>query len=770
MVTGRETDVVPSEISAIGQGNAASGGSIGRRLPKSRGVRAPFFTGAMFFFQTAVFALAPGGPAFAQPGNEAGDKSEYGPIVSDGEFEAAIPPLDADSAPSLEDLDTWREEQKRAEDSAVSRRNKVPVRIRPNDGEEGRAPPEDSTPDSGKSPVNLDPSLDEPLVPLSEFDMNPQDPASSGQSPVGQQGDIAYHWRIDGLEKVTGTVTSDTMRDRFKKLSALDAGGGKAGNGAQVSARLTADRQLLTDILSASGHYDASVEPAIELPPPGQEGELQAVLKVSPGAQYHLGTIRFNAPPVEPPGLIASHFGLKTGDPIIADDVLAAEASISTALPQHGYPFVNVGQRDVLLDETEATGDYTLPVEPGPRSSFGESIVVGDPVFKPRHIGEIARFKQGELYDSRKIDDLRKALIATGLFSEISVEPRASGEKAADGTEQADLVVRQKAGPMRSIAASAGYGTGQGFRVEASWTHRNLFPPEGALILGAVGGTQEQSLGATFRRSNAGRRDRTVELAVSALHSNYDAYNAYTGRLAGRISFDSTPIWQKRMTYSYGFELLASGEESYNADLAMRRRQTYYIAALPVQVGLDTTRNLLDPVSGFRLSLKLSPEAALNGGTRFYGRGVLEGTVYQPFGQFVLAGRLRFGSIIGAERAEIAPSRRFYAGGGGSVRGFGYQQLGPKDPEGNPIGGRSLAEGSIEARYRFGDYGVVAFADGGQVYASSTPDFSDLRFGAGIGLRYYTNFGPVRIDVATPIRRRDGESRVAVYVSIGQAF
>ncbi|MGV3481335.1 MAG: BamA/TamA family outer membrane protein, partial [Sphingobium sp.] len=108
--------------------------------------------------------------------------------------------------------------------------------------------------------------------------------------------------------------------------------------------------------------------------------------------------------------------------------------------------------------------------------------------------------------------------------------------------------------------------------------------------------------------------------------------------------------------------------------------------------------------------------------------------------------------------------------GGGSVRGFGYQQLGPRDLQNNPIGGRSLVEGAIEARYRFGDFGIVPFLDIGQVYESSTPGFSDLRMGAGIGGRFYTNFGPLRLDVATPLGRRKGEAAVAVYISIGQAF
>ena len=140
----------------------------------------------------------------------------------------------------------------------------------------------------------------------------------------------------------------------------------------------------------------------------------------------------------------------------------------------------------------------------------------------------------------------------------------------------------------------------------------------------------------------------------------------------------------------------------------------------------------------------------------------------------VAAGRIRLGSIPGTEIANIAPSRRFYAGGGGSVRGYGYQQIGPRDSLGTPSGGRSLTEFSVEARIKTGLFGgavsVVPFLDAGSVEAGVTPRLRDMRYGAGLGLRYQTGFGPIRIDVGTPLNRREGDSRIAVYVSLGQAF
>ena len=169
---------------------------------------------------------------------------------------------------------------------------------------------------------------------------------------------------------------------------------------------------------------------------------------------------------------------------------------------------------------------------------------------------------------------------------------------------------------------------------------------------------------------------------------------------------------------------------------------------------------------------RLSPELSLVGAAFGYARIQLDGSVYRPLGdRVVLAGRVRLGTIAGAPRDAIAPSRRFYAGGGASVRGYGYQSIGPRDLNNDPIGGRSLTEFSIEARVKaFGNFGIVPFLDGGNIYTSPLPKFTDFRFGAGVGVRYYSNFGPIRVDVGTPLNRQPGDSRIGVYVSLGQAF
>lgn len=699
----------------------------------------------------AAISLAAAAPAALAQQTGASPPDE--PIISDAEFKAAVPEVRAEDDPELGRTLESVEEFERNLTCAPA----------------GQCPPvQPAAPVSPATatPVSQDAELAALLPPLETFRAEPAVFATAAAAP--DDAEIAYRLRLTGLEEIDAGLAPDLV-NAFHRLSLLRSRG-KARNTTQISSRAAEDVVLLKKLLAASGWFDAQITTRIDREGNGT-GPLIVALTVAPGKRFALSAITADAGPTVPPDLIRSSLALELGEPVIADRVLGAEARVALALPENGYPFAELGQRDMLLDQDTGEAAYTLPVTVGPRGTYGTIRSEGREAFGVDHVATLARFRAGELYDSRRVDDLRQALIATGLFRAIAVEPRRTGAAGPDGTEQVDLLVRQEAGPPRVIAATAGYGTGEGFRVEASWTHRNLFRPEGALIVSGLAGTQEQGLGATFRRSNAGQRDRTFELAAEFHHADTDAFSAYTGRLAGRVSYDSTPIWQKRLTYAYGAQLIGTSERAFDPALGRLVRRNYAIAGLTGQVGWDTTDSLLDPTRGFRLTALAEPEGALRGSFTPYARLRLDGsTYYQAAENITLAARLRVASIQGAELDRLAPSRRLYAGGGGSVRGFAYQQLGPRDANNDPIGGRSLNEAAVEVRYRFGDYGVVGFVDVGQSYAGATPGFSDLRVGVGLGARIYTNFGPMRLDLATPLRRRPGDSLINVYVSIGQAF
>ena len=635
------------------------------------------------------------------------------------------------------------------------------------------APPSPVAPPVPPAPATPPPPVDaagpvSDLAPMPDLGVDWPDPAKidaapsvSGPTEVkGIAADKSQHYRtsLEGAESLGGT-----FRTRFDQLSALVTNQSKPANAAQINRRAQDDEDLVRQLLAAQGHYDGRVVTTVNSNP--ESGDTIVHVKVTPGDAFQFGTIAL--PGLEAAGKeaprLTKDFGVKAGDTVNADAVQGAVAAFKVELGRQGYPFAKVGEPEVAIDHQTNKAVLTVAVTPGERARFGRIVPTGTrPLFSARHLQTIARFHPGQQYDAAKLDDFRRALIATGLVSVVTLTPVATHDP---GVVDVDVAIDRA--PRRTVAGELGYSTGEGVRVEASWTNRNLIKPEGAVTFRGVLGTKEQSLGATLRQANFHARDRVLTAQVVASHSVFDAYDARTFDVGAGLERQTNIIWQKTWTWSLGTEFVATSER-HTGDPT---RKTYLVAALPTGLSYDGSDDLLNPTRGFRLAGHVSPELSLQSGAHAYVKTQIDASAYQPLGtRFVFAERIRLGSIDGVSRDTIAPSRRYYAGGGGSIRGYGYQKIGPVDQNGDPLGGKSLTEFSLEARVRFGNFGVVPFLDGGNLYASSIPKLSHFRYGTGIGVRYYSSFGPIRVDVGTPLNRRPGESRVAVYVSLGQAF
>jgi translocation and assembly module TamA len=614
------------------------------------------------------------------------------------------------------------------------------------------------------SDADIDP--DSPLDAMPDIGVDWPDLAVAPGDPTVQAAETIaetrYAYRIDGLDGVGTSL----LRQRFDELSALARGRDEPTNAAQLDRRAGEDAALLVTLLRGEGYYDAEVRTRLD-----SAGRTPTVvLAASPGALYRFTGVTLAG--VEAAGGKADDlekaFAIRPQDPVNADTIAAAEARLRVAAGEQGFPFAKIGDPEVVVDRATQTATLDVSVAPGGARRFGKITANPDNrVFDAAHVQEIARFHPGDPYLTSEVDDLRRALIQTGLVStaEVTTVP-------GDAPDVVDVAVKLAPAPRHTVAAELGYGTGEGARSELSWTHRNLFPPEGALTLRGVLGTQEQLGSVVFRRNNFRARDRVLTGQFAIAHLVRDAYEADTVSVSTALERQTNIFFQKTWTWSLGAELLASDERDVIASTGAPRRRTFLIGALPTSLGYDGSDDLLNPTRGFRLSGRVSPELSLQGSVFGYTRMQFDASAYKSVtSRVVLAGRTRLGTILGAPRDQIAPSRRFYAGGGASVRGYGYQSIGPRDPNNDPIGGRSLAEFGLEARVRvLGNFGIVPFLDGGNIYTGGFPDFSGFRYGAGLGVRYYSNFGPIRIDVGTPINPQPGDSRLAVYVSLGQAF
>jgi translocation and assembly module TamA len=579
---------------------------------------------------------------------------------------------------------------------------------------------------------------------------------------------------------------------RFRELSTLRQLDGETDTILQVSARARADEELLADMLRTYGYYsgevvrqlsggrraranrdeaDAAAEAAIE---PSVRFDLL------PGTRYRFGTIDLGALALLPAPdgeRLREVFAIASGDPLYADRIEERELELRVALGESGYPFAEVADPELLIDHARAEGDLTLAVKPGGKYVFG-GVISSDPEFlSSRHLARMARFDEGDLFQQSLQTDLRRAVIATGLVSSVTITPREARAPVGDQPGEVALDVALERAPLRTIAGAIGYGTEDGFKVEGRWEHRNLFPPEGALRLRGILGTREALASIGVRRNNFRGRDQVLNVDLYASDITTEAVDSRGFGLRGTFEKVSNLLFQKPLSWQLGGELVYTDERNRtlrSIGIPVPRR-TFLIGGLFGSVTLDESDDLLDPTKGYRATLFLAPEASRSDGTEsYYLRTQADASTYKSVGPAVLAGRVRAATIVGAPLDAIAPSRRLYAGGGGSVRGYGFQGVGPRNDRGEPTGGASLLEFSLEARIKTplmgGAIELVPFFDAGTVGLDSTPDFDFVSYGAGIGLRYKTSFGPIRIDVAAPLNPTQFDSPVVVYVGLGQAF
>ncbi|WP_428332222.1 autotransporter assembly complex protein TamA [Novosphingobium sp.] len=619
-------------------------------------------------------------------------------------------------------------------------------------------------------------------------------PRGGWRGPLGADALVRHAGPGIDLVFPPGTVLPemDDLADRFEGLSSLHTLGRTTDNLAQMTRRARDDVDLLLQILRMYGYYDAEVSENLvglssdaviiqTAPAKPRKGRPAAAaitvrFEIVPGARYPLAAIALGDVAQSPDKtLLLTALKLKTGDPANTETIQAARDRLIDELGHIGYAFNKVGDPALSVDHAALNADLDIPAIIGGKYVFGHVTSSLPQFLNARHLQRIARFRAGRIYDRRLVDDFRQGILQTGIVGGVKIVPRETVAPTPTAPGVADIDVALTKGPQHSVTLQGGQSSGQGFYIEGSWEDRNKFPPEGMVGARGILGTREQLAGLTFRKSNFLARDQSFTADVYAQAQTTDAYNAHTLSATITLAKTSTLIFQKRWAYSFGFEVIAT-QELLAGSPPNSPFTTYFIAALPMKFGFDGSNNLLDPERGVRAAITVQPAISIQDGPKSsYVMTQFDGSTYQSVGHgVVLAERVRFASINGTSLVNIAPSQRLYAGGGASIRGYGYQDVGPKDASHNPVGGLSVAEFSLEARVKTGLMGgalsVVPFLDSGTAGATPTPTMRGAKFGAGLGVRYKTTFGPIRVDVGTPLNPSPGDSRIGVYIGLGQAF
>lgn len=542
---------------------------------------------------------------------------------------------------------------------------------------------------------------------------------------------------------------------------------------AALRRRIADDEQRFREVLESQGYYDAKLESTLV-----SEGDTVLVkIVLTPGERFTVAALELRLDRDVPEAEVLAQKSYdaplkeRTGKPARADDVITAENDAIAVLRDHGFPFARRGDRETAVDHDRHEIRVVLPVKLGPRAVFGDALFSGLDKVHESYMKRSVPWAPGTLFDFSRLEELRRYFVESGLFASVKVAP-ADTQDIPDGAPlDVDVVVAE--GAARSITIGGNYARDAGFGGSVGWTHRNLFGGAEKLDL-TVDGTQiEQTAGAIFAKPNFLRRNQTLKLSLGAKHSDTDAFEGWSGTSTAGLERKLGTDW-----------IVGAGVSLDVSDLTQNgTSDRSYLAGLPLTVVRApeiATRTLamffVDQTEGWRLTASATPYMGEYRGRATFLRTEVEGDYYIPFDQrqwTVLAARLKAGTIVGSGIAHIPPDKRFYAGGGGSVRGFGYQLVSPVDADGTPLGGRGLLESSLEMRFRIMDsVGIVPFIDAGGVSPSPVPG-KDMRLavGAGIGVRYYTGVGPLRVDFAMPVNPRPGLDRgFQFYLSFGQAF
>lgn len=542
-------------------------------------------------------------------------------------------------------------------------------------------------------------------------------------------------------------------------------------------ARARRDRDRFATALHSFGYYDGQAEITVAGLALGDPG-LASVLEQTPsgakvkvevrlerGPLYRLGPITLHGD-VAPPARAA--LGLKQGEPARAADVLRALRRMLDALRADGHALAKVQTPAATLDPATHTLAVSFEVEAGPRVDLGPIAVTGLERTNESYVRRRLLLRAGAAFDPGDIERARQDLAAAGPFSAVRVNQATE----LDTNGRLPLTVQVTERPLRTVDLSASYSTDLGGQVTASWTHHNLFGNAEQLViaLGAsqLGGTAALQPGynasVTLTQPDWLQRGQSITYSVGAVKEYLDAYDR-TAILGGAtVARRLDP----ELSVSMGLGAAVSRIQQEGVT------RTYKLVQLPLGLQYDTAISTTDPTHGVRASLSVTPTESISTPSSTFVIMQAAGAAYMDFsgsGRSVLAARALVGATAGASTFDIPPDQRFYAGGGGSVRGFRFQSIGPQFPDQRPTGGTSVDTGSIEFRQRFGSsYGGVVFVDAGQVGTRGVPFEGKLDVGAGVGARYYTSIGPIRLDVAVPVTKQSGGDAVELYIGIGHAF
>ncbi|MEM8988649.1 MAG: BamA/TamA family outer membrane protein [Pseudomonadota bacterium] len=569
--------------------------------------------------------------------------------------------------------------------------------------------------------------------------------------PAYADAGLTLSVRVDGVD-------DEALRKTLLAETRLKDARPETTSAARRQARAEAGR--MEKVLRASGRYDGQVDVGID----AGATPVAVVFDVTPGPVYRITDYRISYVSTQTPDARPARFSDidVTADGAPDGETLAAlERALLAALRRKGYPTARAVDRRAEARRDTATATAVFVIDSGPMAIFDGAEWSGLQYTKESYAASYTQWEDGAPVDVVKLEATRAALAGAGLFTSVQITP---GAPSADGGTPILIDVEER--KRRTVGAGLSYSSNLGAGGRLYWENRNLRGAGEKLRSDLDVSEIEQSLSMQYRKPRP-RRSADWVLGAELASEDSEAFQGERLTLAAAEEKRYNDDWSSRI----GLEIEGARTEDALSE------ETSALLSLPARLTWDATNDPLNPVRGASVAVSAAPHIG-GGSDGFVAFGLVQAEAVGHYAlntneTLVAAGWARTGVTIGPGTTEIPATKRYYSGGGGSVRAYGFQLASPLDDDNDPIGGRSLFEAGAELRFPIrGALGGVVFAEGGSAFSSGAPDFDEpFLGGGGAGLRYYTPIGPVRLDIAAPFDRREGvDDEFQFYISLGQAF
>lgn len=525
--------------------------------------------------------------------------------------------------------------------------------------------------------------------------------------------------------------------------------------------RAESDVPDLVRILRAHGYLEAEVEMHLM-----EEGrEFKVIVSIRPGPLYRIEQFKIickNAQSKACPQLKPEEIGITIGDPADTKKILDSELCALHLLSERGYPLAVIENREIIADGKTNRVKVLITIDTGPFAYFGPTTIEGNTSVQSYLIEQQIQWCESDWYNSCLVEGTQKSLIDTGLFSSVYI----THSKTLDESNLLPMKIEVCETKHKSVSLGASFQTTFGPGATFGWENRNVGGLGRKLLLQADIAQRSHSGIASYLIPNFHRMGQNYIIQAQAWHESIKPYRMQSYNFLNRFDRQVNPNFFFSIGAKVEYMIVSNSVDNGN----------FLLVEAPLFLRWTNVKDFLNPTSGIRLEYKGTPAVNIKDVSDFYYSQVLTLSSYIPFWRnefLILAQKLTIGTIFSNGIGAIPVPKRFFGGSEDNLRGYKYFTVSPLDEDDKPIGGRSAIYYSLEPRFRiWKSFGIVPFFDMGNVYLDQLPTFKGKwRKSVGIGVRYYSFFGPLRLDVAFPLNRREGiDPHWWIFVSLGQTF